>query len=82
MPLDVVEHLANPHAGQKQHSVDLPGNQVIGEVDHGPLLLEGHLAQRGADLRDAVHFANQLGHFRSPATFEGDDLQLAKIGKG
>ncbi len=82
VPLDLCEEVSRADAGQKDHDVDLPGDETIGEVDRGLIVRERHFAHRRTDVRHAVAALDQARNVVGATTFERRDTKSGERGGG
>lgn len=78
--LDRLEQMPKADAGEKDHRVDLAGDEAIGKIDRVAILLNRHLAHARADEGLAAEFFDQPADFDGVATFESGDAEVGEVG--
>src|SRR4029079_8310496 len=78
--LDGGQEVAKADASEKDHDVDLAGDQAVGEIDGLAIMVNRNFAHAGADERTAAEFFDEAGDFGGVTAFEGGDAEVVKRG--
>ena len=75
------EQRARADAGHEDDGVEFAGEQALGEIQRGVIVLERNLAHRGRDDRDAAAALDHRRDLGRHPALERDDAQPAEAGR-
>ena len=75
------EQRARADPGHEDDSVELAGEQALGEIQRSVIVLERNLAHRRRDNRDAAAPLDHGRDFRRHPALERDDAQSGEAGR-
>jgi hypothetical protein len=78
MLFDGGQQMLESDTGQKDHDIDLAGNNSVSKVDCFSIFGNRNLSQRGANEGLAPEFLDHSLHFLATTAFEGGDAQTVK----